>query len=141
MNANHSSFFERPDGAKIEAVVRRPELISQYVLLSRLGIPAIQAVVWDIEPVIANYDEKTRNFAIQSTGALIGEILSFRGFQIARDENGEKRRGRVRKARFVKTGTVWEEPANNDDPKRAKIRAIMDQLLVEYRDTLTALAK
>ena len=141
MNANHAAFFDRPEARPLKDVLTRPEMLPQYELLSRLEIPAVQAVVWDIEPIIEAFDAGSRNHAIQSSGALIGELLTARGFRIARDAKGEKRRGRVRKARFVKSGTIWELPPQPDSAHRSKVMAIMDDIMVRYRTTLTELAK
>ena len=141
MNPTHRAFFERPEAQSIKDVLTRPELIPQYELLSRIEVPAVQAAVWDIEPLLENLDEKTRNFAIQSSGALIGDILVSRGFRISRDPSGEKRRGRVRKSRFIKTGTIWEQPTEERSLNDERVRVIVDKLLVQYRTTLEALSK
>ena len=138
MNRSHAAFFERPEAMPIKEIVTRPELIPQYELLSRVEMPAVQAVVWDIEPILEQFDEVTRNHAIQSTGALIGDILTKRGFRISRGRRGEKKRGRVRKARFVKSGTIWELPA---DAHRERFHAIVEDIMVRYRTTLEELAK
>lgn len=141
MNPAHHAFFERPEGQPLKEILTRAELIPQYELLSRIEIPAIQAAVWEIEPLLEGCDDKTRNFAIQSSGALIGQILSSRGFRISRDHAGEKRRGRVRKSRFIKTGTIWERPSEASSSNDDRVRAILDKLFVNYRTTLGALAK
>ncbi|QEE40041.1 MULTISPECIES: hypothetical protein [unclassified Methylobacterium] len=141
MNASHAAFFDRPEAAAIRRILTGPEKIPQYELLSRLEIPAVQAVVWDIEPIIESFDPATRNHAIQSTGALIGDLLTARGFRIARDARGEKRRGRVRKAKFVKSGTIWEMPAEPNGSHAEKVAAIMDDIMDRYRNTLAELAK
>lgn len=141
MNASHAAFFERPEVLPLKEVLTRADMIPQYELLSRLEIPAVQAAVWKIEPIIEEFDPEVRHHAIQSAGALIGELLTARGFRIARDARGEKRRGRVRKARFVKSGTIWELPPEPDSSHSDKVAAIMDQIIVRYRSTLAELAK
>ncbi|WP_267423925.1 hypothetical protein [Methylobacterium sp. GC_Met_2] len=141
MNASHAAFFERPETAPLKEIVTNREKIPQYELLSRLDIPAVQAVVWEIEPLIEAFEPATRNHAIQSTGALIGDLLTARGFRVARDAKGEKRRGRVRKARFVKSGTIWELPAEPNDAHATKVAAIMEDIIDRYRNTLSELAK
>lgn len=141
MNPSHAAFFDRPEALPLKDVLQRPDMLPLYELLSRLEIPAVQAAVWEIEPILEKLDPATRNHAIQSSGALIGDLLTARGFRIARDAQGEKRRGRVRKARFVKSGTIWELPAQPDSDHRRKVEAIMDDIMVRYRETLTELAK
>ncbi|MCJ2046883.1 hypothetical protein MKK58_20430 [Methylobacterium sp. J-078] len=141
MNPTHAAFFERPEARPLRDVLIRPDMLPQYELLSRLEMPAVQAAVWEIEPILEQFDPATRNHAIQSSGALIGDLLTARGFRIARDAQGEKRRGRVRKARFVKSGTIWELPAQQGGDHRSKVAAIMDNIMVQYRETLTELAK
>lgn len=141
MNASHAAFFDRPEARPLKDVLTSPEMLPKYELLSRLEIPAVQAAVWEIEPIIEKLDSGIRNHAIQSAGALIGDLLTARGFRIARDARGEKRRGRVRKARFVKSGTIWELPAERDSGHRDKVAKIMEDIMVRYRSTLTELAK
>jgi hypothetical protein len=141
MNPSHAAFFDRPEAKPLKQALTRPELLPQYELLSRLEMPAVQAAIWDIEPIIEQFDPATRNHAIQSSGALIGDLLTARGFRIARDSRGEKKRGRVRKARFVKSGTIWELPSEAANSHHEKVAAIMDDLMVRYRSTLTELAK
>ena len=141
INPSHTAFFERPEAAPLKEILMRPEAVPQYELLSRIEIPAVQAVVWDIEPILERFDEATRNHAIQSSGALIGDILTKRGFRVARGPRGEKRRGRVRKARFVKSGTIWERPADADNGHRERFDAIVEDIMVRYRTTLEELAK
>jgi hypothetical protein len=141
MNASHMAFFERPEAAPIREILTRPELIPQYELLSRMQLPAVQAVVWDLEPLLEGFDEPTRNHAIQSSGALIGDILTKRGYRIARGRRGEKKRGRVRKARFVKSGTIWEPPTDGQSAHDKRFDAIVEDILVRYRTTLEELAK
>jgi hypothetical protein len=141
MNRAHAAFFDRPEAKSIEQILRQPERIAQYELLSQIEKPAVQAVVWDIEPILAGFDTATRNHAIQSVGALIGEILTARGFRIARGRRGEKKRGRVRKARFVKSGTIWERPADAESGHRKRFDAIVEDIMVRYRTTLEELAK
>jgi hypothetical protein len=141
MNPSHAAFFERPEGKPIKKILTRPELVAQYELLSRIEMPAVQAVVWEIEPILEGLDEATRNHAIQSSGALIGDILTKRGFRIARGRRGEKKRGRVRKARFVKSGTIWEPPVAAESNHRERFDAIVEDILVRYRTTLEELAK
>lgn len=141
MNPSHAAFFERPDALPLKEVLTRSEMLPQYELLSRLEIPAVQAAVWEIEPIIEKLDPDIRHHAIQSAGALIGEILTARGFRIARDARGEKRRGRVRKARFVKSGTIWELPVEPDSTHSEKVARIMEDIMIRYRSTLAELAK
>ena len=141
MNAHHRSFFDRPEGRPFYDALTRDDILPQYELLSRIELPAVQAVVWDLDPLLESLDPKTRQFATQSSGALIGDLLTARGFRIARGPNGEKRRGRVRKSRFVKSGTLWERtegPSATDD---AKVASIVDDLMRRYGSTLEALAR
>lgn len=141
MNSSHAAFFERPDARPLKDALTRTELLPQYELLSRLEIPAVQAAVWEIEPIIEKLDPAIRHHAVQSAGALIGDILTARGFRIARDARGVKRRGRVRKARFIKSGAIWQLPAEPDSAHSEKVARIMDDIMVRYRSTLAELAK
>lgn len=140
MNNNHAAFFERPEASELRKVLTRPEVVPQYELMSRLDMPAVQAVVWDIEPIIEKLDPALRNHAIQSSGALIGDLLTTRGYRVGRGMRGEKRRGRVRKSRFIRSGTIWEAPAPASD-HHAKVMALVEDIMVRYRTTLEELAK
>lgn len=140
MNASHSAFFDRPEGKLFKDILAREDFIPQFELLSKIEIPAVQAAVFELDPLIEQLDEGVRPYAIQSSGALIGDILSKRGFRIARDPKGEKRRGRVRQSRFVKTGTIFEKLSGrpSDDER---VRDIVEDLMVRYKKTLEALAR
>lgn len=140
MNASHSAFFDRPEGRCFKDVLTREAFIPQFELLSKIELPAVQAAVFELDPLIEQLDAAARPYAIQSSGALIGDILSRRGFRIARDPKGEKRRGRVRQSRFVKTGTIFEKLVGrpSDDER---VRDIVEDLMVRYRSTLEALAR
>ena len=59
----------------------------------------------------------------------------------ARGRRGEKKRGRVRNARFVKSGTIWERPTNAESGHRERFDAIIEDVMVRYRTTLEELAK
>ena len=141
MNANHRSFLERKNWVPLREALTSKEMLPQYELMSRIGLPAVQAAVWTIEPALEGLDEKTRSFAIQSSGALIGDVLTRRGYRIARDAQGAKRRGQVRKSRFIRTGTIFERPEGPDSTHDQRVREIMESLMVKYRTTLEALAK
>ena len=141
MNASHAAFFDRAEGPLFRQVIERPELLAQYELLSRIELPAVQAVVWDLEPLIETLDARSRIYATQSSGALIGELLSSRGYRVLRDSNGEKKRGRVRQSKFIKTGTIFEKVPDPASSRDEKVRLILDDLFVRYRETLEALAK
>lgn len=142
MNANHRQFFAREPWAPLRDALTSDEMIPKYELLSRIGLPAVQAAVWTIEPALEGLDEKTRNFAIQSSGALIGDVLTQRGYRVARDARGAKRRGQVRRSNFIRTGTIFEQPDDRyATPEDQRVQEIMDDLMVKYRSTLEALAK
>jgi hypothetical protein len=141
MNPTHRQFFTRESWTPLRDALTSEEMIPQYELLSRIGLPAVQAAVWKIEPLLEGLDEKTRNFAIQSSGALIGDVLTQRGYRVARDARGAKRRGQVRKSRFIRTGTIFECSEEPDPARDQRVREIMDDLMVRYRTTLEALAK
>jgi hypothetical protein len=141
MNANHREFFERGRWTPLREALTSEKLVSQYELLSKIGVPAVQAAVWTIEPALEGLDEKARKLAIQSSGALIGEVLTQRGFRVARDARGARRRGQVRRSRFIRTGTIFEEPEGAAAAEDQRVDEIMDALMVRYRTTLEALAK
>lgn len=141
MRPNHASFFERPEGMPLRDIIANPQMLPQYELLSRIELPPVQAIVWELDPLLASLDPATRSFAAQSTGALIGQILGERGYQVARDPKGKPRRGRIRKSRYIRTGTIFEKASPRREAKPEDVRRILDELMVTYRSTLEALAK
>ena len=141
MRPNHASFFERPEGRPFREIIAKPEMLPQYELLSRIELPPVQAVVWQLDPLLASLDESARSFAVQSSGALIGQVLAERGFRVARDDKGKARRGRIRKSKYIRTGTIFEEAPPRRVAKPEDVRRILDELMVTYRSTLEALAK
>ncbi len=74
MNPSHRAFFEGSEGRALREALTQADLLPQYELLSRLDLPAVQAAVWTVEPLLETLDPKARTFAIQASGALIGEV-------------------------------------------------------------------
>lgn len=140
MTADHRSFFERPEGKAVRAVLERPDLLPQYELLSRIDVPAVQAAVWDLDPLLERMDEPSRELAIASAGTLIGDLLSGKGFRVVRDEGGAQRQGRVKGSRFVSAGTVWEVQPGDDEELIEGMR-IAKRAMHTYRHALAELAK
>ena len=142
MNQTHIAFLARAEGQKIAAVIRDRDLLRAYEEFSHAEMPPVQAIVREIEPLLAEMDAKTRRYAIQSCGALVGEILTQHGYRIMRGPRGENRRGRIRHSRFIKTGTLFERIEKpHQDPHHEEAMRIARDVMVQYRATFEALAK
>jgi hypothetical protein len=141
MNATHKAFLQTPIGQKISHIASDPKFLSEYKLCTRIGLPAIQASIWDIEAIIAPLDRKTQMLAAQAAGAQIGEILTAEGYRVSRHSNGNAVYLRLKKARIVKTGTVFEEPPSSANPVFAKGLEIAERAMKTYHNALSELAK
>jgi hypothetical protein len=141
MNASHTAFLARADGQKLAAIVSQPELIRAYEEFSYAEMPPVQAIVREVEPILAEMDAATRRYAVQSCGALVGEILAKRGYRVMRGPKGENRRGRIRRSRFIKTGTLFEFKGERKDPNYEEAMRIAREAMVKYRVVFEALAK
>jgi hypothetical protein len=88
-------------GRQLLYIIRRPDRILEYRLLSNLGMPAVQAIASEVRPLIdALPGKRSRDAASQFCGWAVGQRLRAAGYEVARD------RGRVSDAPF-KTGAVW----------------------------------
>jgi len=141
MNHAHLAFLDRPEGRRLATVIRQPELLRVYEEFAFAEVPPVQAIIREIEPILGELDARTRRYAAQSCGALIGEILTARGYRIAKGPRGENRRGRVRRSRFIKTGMLFEAPRESTDPHFEEAMRIAREAMVKYRDVFEALAK
>lgn len=112
MNQNHAAFFKKPVGRKLEAVIRQAHERYGFVLMSLTKQPAINAVTWELDPIIAGLPPSQRGHAKQACGALVGDIM----INEVKAERATTRSGRARSKRIVGSrlftmGAVWTVPS------------------------------
>jgi hypothetical protein len=144
MNHSYRDFETSEIGQRLAAIIRRSDMLPAYRVLSRLRMPAIQAVAWDVKPVLAQIeDKKLHDFAKQYCGALVGDVMRENGFEIARDGKGREERGAVPGAGVFTKAAIWAPVRGwgDEDPVYAKGMAAAERAIQKYRNTLTELAK
>jgi hypothetical protein len=96
------SYSETPTGRQLIDAIDVPELIPEFLALSRIGKPAVQAVADEVATIIEALPTKSeRDAASQFCGWFVGQIMRRLGYRVVQE------RGRVTGAPF-KTGAVWE---------------------------------
>jgi hypothetical protein len=129
MHARFEAYRTTERGQTIEAYARQKDRLVEYKLLSRLGMPAVIALSWDVAPLLLGLSDSDRRDAKQYCGAIVGKIMREHGCEII------NARGSAQAGGVFTLGAVW---APNDDARTMKIATrVMD----EYRETFEALAK
>jgi hypothetical protein len=128
MHQRFKAYRTTERGRAIEAFARQRDRLVEYALLSRLGMPAVIALSWDVAPVLGNLSDSDRREAKQYCGAIVGEIMRKHGYEIIR-------RGSAQAGGVFTFGAVW---APSDDSRTMKIAK---QVMIEYRETFEALAR
>jgi hypothetical protein len=118
-------------GKAIERLAHQPERVIEYALLSRLDMPAVIALSWDVAPLLSGLSEADRRDAKQFCGATVGDIMREHGYEIVNP------RGSAQAGGVFTYGAVWG-PASDDD---RRTRQIASEIMDEYKDTVKALAK
>jgi hypothetical protein len=116
-------------GRAIEAIARQKNRLVEYRLLSRLEMPAVIALSWDVAPILSNLSDSDRRDAKQYCGAIVGEIMREQGYEIL------NARGSAQAGGVFTLGAVW---AQSDDSRTMKIAK---EVMTKYRETFEALAK
>ncbi|WP_157020547.1 hypothetical protein [Paracoccus sp. 228] len=99
--SHFESYGRSETGRQLSEIVSMSEMIAEYVAMSRIGKPAVQAIASDVAEVIEGLPGKTeRDLANQFVGWQVGQIMRGLGYKII------NKRGRVNNAPF-KTGAVW----------------------------------
>lgn len=102
MSNRFQAFSQTPTGLLLMEAIDLPELIPEFVALSKIGKPAVQAVAAEVAAIIEALPSKSeRDAASQFSGWFVGQIMRGLGYRVAQE------RGRVTGAPF-KTGAVWE---------------------------------
>ena len=117
-------------GKTIERLAHQPKRIIEYALLSRLGMPAVIALSWDVAPHLRGLSEADRRDAKQFCGAIVGDVMREQGYEMVNP------RGSAQAGGVFTYGAVWG-PASGDE----RTMQIASEVMDEYRDSLKALAK
>jgi hypothetical protein len=125
------SYRAKELGKAIEALARKPERMTEYRLLSRIGVPAVVALSWDVKPLIEGLSEGERRDAKQYCGAIVGDIMRENGYAMI------NRRGSAQVGGVFTLGAVWGSPAEAHEHAMHIARAGMEK----YREAFKTLAK
>ena len=130
MTNRFESYANTKTGRELVAAIDIPELVPEFIALCKIGKPAVQGIVPEVEPIFKTLDSKAdRDAASQFCGWQVGVIMRRLGFRKVRD------RGRVTGAPF-KTGAVWEARTPNVQvvksmpegcPRRIEIKVEKDE--------------
>jgi hypothetical protein len=129
MHPRFKAYRTTDRGRAIEAFARQKDRLVEYALLSRLGMPAVIALSWDMAPLLRNLSASDRRDAKQYCGAIVGEIMREHGYEII------NARGSAQAGGVFTLGAVW---APSDDSRTMKIA---EELTNKYRETFEVLAK
>jgi len=119
MNRGYLKFFASGVGVKIAGVLRRPVHRYGYILLSRRGLPAIEAAAWELDGLLATITPLERDYAKQACGALVGELVKKDGGVREITGSNQPRRARVRGSSIFNMAAVWDV-SNVDIAKLAR---------------------
>jgi hypothetical protein len=103
MHARFAAYRTTEQGRAIEAIARQKDRLIEFALLSRLGMPAVIALSWDVAPLLRNLSDADRRDAKQFCGAIVAEIMRQHGYEIANPRGSAKIGG------VFTLGVVWTE--------------------------------
>jgi hypothetical protein len=118
-------------GKTIERLAHQPERVVEYALLSRLDMPAVIALSWDVGPLLLGLSEPDRRDAKQFCGAIVGDVMREHGYEIVNP------RGSAQAGGVFTYGAIWGV-VSGDNKRTMRIAA---EIADEYRETLKSLAK
>ena len=118
-------------GVAIETLAAKPERLTEYLLLSRMGMPAVIALSWDVAPLVAELSEGDRRDAKQFCGAVVGDTMRANGFEIVNP------RGSAQAGGVFTFGAVWGAPGEAHERAMRIAREGMEK----YKEVFAALAK
>jgi hypothetical protein len=118
-------------GKAIEALANKSERMVEYRLLTRMGMPAVVALSWDVKPLLESLSEGQRRDAKQYCGAVVGDIMRENGYAMINP------RGSAQAGGVFTLGAVWGSHAEAHEHAMQIARAGMKK----YRETLRTLAR
>lgn len=101
MHPTFESFRRSTLGTQIAEQAQQPQRLIEYALLSRLEMPSVIALSWDVAPLLAGLTEAERRTAKQFCGAIVGDIMRDNGYEIVNP------RGSARPGGVFTVGAVW----------------------------------
>ena len=104
MSGQFINFEQTPLGRALKALVLRTNRDIEFFAFSREGFPAVTALVSEVAEVLQAHDctdTKERNFAKQSVGAFVAEVMTSNGY--------EKVGSRSVPGKTFTTGAVWKK--------------------------------
>jgi hypothetical protein len=129
MHARFEAYRNTKLGRAIEALARKPERVTEYALLSRLKMPAVVALSWDVAPLLHGLSDGDRRDAKQYCGAVVGDIMRGNGYEII-NPRGSGQAGGV-----FTLGAVWAPLKHIEAMKIAR------RGFEKHREVFNALAK
>jgi hypothetical protein len=129
MHARFEAYRTTERGRAIEALARQKDRLVEYELLSRLKMPAVIALSWDMAPLLRDLSASDCRDAKQYCGAIVGRIMREHGYEIV------NARGSAQAGGVFTLGAVW---ALSDDTRTTKIA---EKVMSDYRETFEVLAK
>lgn len=133
MHPRFEAYRTKPRGRIIEGIVRKPENLYGFKLLSKLGMPAVVAVSWEIAPILDDLAPKERDEAKQFCGAMVGEVMREHDYEIINS------RGSARAGGVFTLGAVWGEKPKDEALQEGL--EIAERAMGTYRNALAELAK
>jgi hypothetical protein len=131
MHPRFESYRSTKLGKAIELLAHKPERLVEYRLLSRLGMPAVVALSWDVGPLLRGLSERDRRDAKQYCGAIVGDIMRENGYDIINP------RGSAQAGGVFTLGAVWGNAGEAHD----RAMQIAREGMKKYQQTFRALAK
>lgn len=104
MSGQFINFEKTPLGMALKALVHKKDRLIEFEAFSREGFPAVTALVSEVAEVLEEHrchDPKTRNFAKQSVGAFVAEVMMSEGY--------ENVRSRSVPGKTFTTGALWRK--------------------------------
>jgi hypothetical protein len=98
MHSRYDQFRKTKLGSDLEKLIDTPERYIEYRVLSRLGIPAVAALVADLKVKFPKVETDT--FARQFCGSMVGEVMRRHRHTLVRDRVSVP-------GKFFTRGAVW----------------------------------
>lgn len=113
MHSRYDRFRKSKLGSDLEKLIDTPERYIEYRVLSRLGIPAVAALVDDLKEQFPEIEFDT--FACQFCGSMVGEVMRRHRHTLVRERVSVP-------GKFFTRGVVWSAKAmpRADDEKTPK---------------------
>lgn len=133
MHSRYDRFRKSKLGTDLEKLIDTPERYIEYRVLSRLGIPAVAALVDDLKEKFPEVEFDT--FACQFCGSMVGEVMRRHRHTLVRDRVSVP-------GKFFTRGAVWSANAatraDDEESPEAPLEGVV-QTAGEREESPTAL--